>query len=84
MKAKCPYCIQKEQEFNSTTTFCEKCQDGYIDVTMSEGILLTEHCLECGFDNGGSIINDKRPLIENTDKCIMCDGETCWKYVGLI
>ena len=58
MKTLCPKC------FNKDNHECFKCAgEGYVNSTFREGLLFTQYCLECGFENGGNIINEENPLL---------------------
>lgn len=72
MKAKCPHC----------TDGCEHCQQGYVEAKLAEGDLFTIHCLKCGFDNGG-LICEGFPS-EPSGECVMCNGQTEWKFVCMV
>lgn len=75
MKAKCPNCEKG----------CEKCKDGFIEVSIAKGKLFTRHCDDCGFDNGGRVVPEgKDPPEGKPAPCVMCKSQnTRWMDTGV-
>lgn len=63
MKALCPKCGGKG---------CAGCERGQIEVRMAEGDLHTLKCKDCGYENGGRIVNEDLPLRPPEIGCIRC------------
>lgn len=75
MKAKCHNC----------NNGCAQCTDGFIEITVGEGMILTSHCGACGENNGGRIIGPGLPpLTKPPDKCVFCgSAQTEWLPIGM-
>jgi hypothetical protein len=75
MKAKCPYCEKG----------CDKCKEGYIEVSFTKGKIYTRHCDDCGFDNGGRIVPSEYPRpTEKLYPCVNCGSEKVrWLDTGV-
>ena len=77
LKAKCPEC----------ETGCDACKDGYTDVSFASGEFYTLKCTssECGFENGGRIVNDDLPPLSvslGPMTCVICKEPATWFYLG--
>lgn len=77
MKAKCPYC----------NTGCLKCEEGYIQVGLAQGVWYTMKCADpkCGFENGVYILEEGKTLPEFnkwTRNCVQCKSPVVWKELG--
>lgn len=73
MQAMCPRCGGKG---------CAECDDGKIEVTIPRGDLYTLECGDCGYQNGGRIVNEDLPLRPPDIGCVECGApkERC-RYV---
>jgi hypothetical protein len=81
MKAMCPICCG---DINNNCTKCHG--SGEIDVHFTEGNVWTRACdnSECGFENGGRIVQGDKEPPEPSGMCVMCKGTTHWLLIGEI
>jgi hypothetical protein len=68
MKAKCPHCL----------TGCDKCEDGFIQVSFAVGSIFTRKCRnpDCEFENGGRVSVGVPLGLSNA--CVICGAPTAW------
>lgn len=70
MKAMCRYCAKAPP---ASGVPCKKCGgSGFFAVTIPEGDLYTLKCRDCGFENGGRIVNEDLPLRPPDIGCFGC------------
>jgi len=73
MNALCPDCVGKG---------CDKCDNGTIQIKISDGSWYTRCCLACEMENGacaGEYIEKYNMLPGN---CVACDSKNViWKFV---
>jgi hypothetical protein len=48
-----------------------------VEATLAEGTLYTLKCKECGFENGGRLVNETLPLPKDGPNigCLACDAD---------
>jgi hypothetical protein len=75
MKAKCPYC----------DSGCSQCKGGFIEVGFLKGRVFTRHCEDCGFDNGGRVVeHGDSPPEKKPEPCVRCGSEKMsWEDTGV-
>lgn len=61
---------------------CPKCREGFVEVTIPDGELYTLKCKDCGYENGGRIVNEDLPLKAPEIGCVKCNApKTRVEYV---
>jgi len=74
VKTKCPYCDNG----------CDRCEDGFFDSPLGDGLIFSEHCSneECQFVNGIWVVREDNKLPTSRRRCVMCNWETEWELFG--
>lgn len=72
MKTLCPYCCLKEKPG------CDKCTDGFLEVSFKKGILYAVSCGDCNMAIGGGFLDSKDEIEKfphKKEKCPWCDSQ---------